>query len=79
MIGDYDFVPCTPAGIMEMLKYEGIDPAGKACVVIGRSNIVGKPIGYAFYCTQTGTVTVCHSKTENLKDICRTADILWRR
>jgi len=75
MIGDYDFVPCTPAGIMEMLKYEGIDPAGKACVVIGRSNIVGKPMAMLLL-HANGTVTVCHSKTENLKDICRTADIL---
>ena len=75
MIGDYDFVPCTPAGIMEMLKYEGIDPAGKTCVVIGRSNIVGKPMAMLLL-HANGTVTVCHSKTENLKDICRTADIL---
>ncbi len=75
MIGDYDFVPCTPAGIMEMLKYEGSDPAGKACVVIGRSNIVGKPMAMLLL-HANGTVTVCHSKTENLKDICRTADIL---
>lgn len=75
MIGDYDFVPCTPAGIMEMLKYEGINPAGKTCVVIGRSNIVGKPMAMLLLHAD-GTVTVCHSKTENLKDICRTADIL---
>lgn len=75
MIGDYDFVPCTPAGIMEMLAYEGIDPAGKACVVIGRSNIVGKPMAMLLL-HKNGTVTVCHSKTENLKEICRGADIL---
>ena len=56
MIGDYDFVPCTPAGIMEMLKYEGIDPAGKACVVIGRSNIVGKPMAMLLL-HANGTVT----------------------
>ncbi len=73
--GNAAFEPCTPAGIMEMLKYEGIDPAGKTCVVIGRSNIVGKPMAMLLL-HANGTVTVCHSKTENLKDICRTADIL---
>ena len=75
MIGDYDFVPCTPAGIMEMLKYEGIEIAGKSCVVIGRSNIVGKPMAMLLL-HANGTVTVCHSKTKNLKEICRNADIL---
>ena len=75
MIGDYDFVPCTPAGIMEMLNYEGINPSGKTCVVIGRSNIVGKPMAMLLL-HANGTVTVCHSKTENLKEVCRTADIL---
>lgn len=75
MIGDYDFVPCTPAGIMEMLAYEGINPEGKTCVVIGRSNIVGKPMAMLLL-HKNGTVTVCHSKTENLKEICRSADIL---
>ena len=75
MIGDYDFVPCTPAGIMEMLKYENIDVSGKRCVVIGRSNIVGKPMAMLLL-HKNGTVTVCHSKTENLKEICREADIL---
>ena len=75
MIGDYDFVPCTPAGIMEMLKYEGIEIAGKSCVVIGRSNIVGKPMAMLLL-HANGTVTVCHSKTGNLKEICRNADIL---
>lgn len=75
MIGDYDFVPCTPAGIMEMLKYEGIDPEGKSCVVIGRSNIVGKPMAMLLL-HKNGTVTVCHSKTQNLAEICRGADIL---
>ena len=75
MIGDYDFVPCTPAGIMEMLKYEGIEVAGKSCVVIGRSNIVGKPMAMLLL-HANGTVTVCHSKTKNLKEICRNADIL---
>ena len=75
MIGDYDFVPCTPAGIMEMLKYENIDVSGKRCVVIGRSNIVGKPMAMLLL-HKNGTVTVCHSKTDNLKEICREADIL---
>lgn len=75
MIGDYDFVPCTPAGIMEMLSYEGIDPEGKRCVVIGRSNIVGKPMSMLLL-HKNGTVTVCHSRTKNLAEICRGADIL---
>lgn len=75
MIGDYDFVPCTPAGIMEMLEYENIEVAGKNCVVIGRSNIVGKPMGMLLL-HKNGTVTICHSKTQNLKEICCNADIL---
>ncbi len=75
MIGDYDFVPCTPAGIMEMLKYEGIEVEGKTCVVIGRSNIVGKPMGMLLL-HKNGTVTICHSRTKNLAEICREADIL---
>lgn len=75
MIGDYDFVPCTPAGIMEMLAFEGIEVAGKRCVVIGRSNIVGKPMAMLLL-HKNGTVTVCHSKTVGLKEICREADIL---
>lgn len=75
MIGDYDFVPCTPAGIMEMLEYEGIDPTGKNCVVIGRSNIVGKPMGMLLL-HKNGTVTICHSRTKELASVCRNADIL---
>ncbi len=75
MIGDYDFVPCTPAGIMEMLAYENIDVQGKSCVVIGRSNIVGKPMGMLLL-HKNGTVTICHSRTENLKEVCQGADIL---
>ena len=75
MIGDYDFVPCTPAGIMEMLAYENIKVEGKTCVVIGRSNIVGKPMGMLLL-HKNGTVTICHSRTKNLKEICKTADIL---
>lgn len=75
MIGDYDFVPCTPAGIMEMLSFEGISVEGKTCVVIGRSNIVGKPMGMLLL-HKNGTVTICHSRTENLKEVCANADIL---
>lgn len=75
MIGDYDFLPCTPAGIMEMLKFAGINPEGKHCVVIGRSNIVGKPMAMLML-HANATVTICHSKTKNLKEICRQADIL---
>lgn len=75
MIGDYDFVPCTPAGIMEMLDYEGISIEGKTCVVIGRSNIVGKPMGMLLL-HKNGTVTICHSRTKDLKEVCRNADIL---
>lgn len=75
MIGDYDFVPCTPAGIMEMLAYENIEVQGKTCVVIGRSNIVGKPMGMLLL-HKNGTVTICHSRTENLAEVCKKADIL---
>lgn len=75
MMGKYDFLPCTPAGIMEMLKYYNIDAAGKNCVVIGRSNIVGKPMAMLML-HANATVTICHSKTKNLAEICKTADIL---
>jgi len=75
MIGDFDFVPCTPAGVMEMLQYEGIEVEGKNCVVIGRSNIVGKPMNMLLL-HKNGTVTICHSRTKNLKEICLNADIL---
>ncbi len=75
MIGDFDFLPCTPAGIMEMLRYENIDIEGKSCVVIGRSNIVGKPMAMLML-HKNATVTICHSKTQNLKEVCRGADIL---
>ena len=69
------FVPCTPAGVMEILKSEGIDAAGKHAVVIGRSNIVGKPM--ALLLLQAGaTVTICHSKTPDLRSLTRRADIL---
>ena len=75
MIGDFDFLPCTPAGVMELLASYDIDPAGKRCVVIGRSNIVGKPMAMLLL-HKNGTVTVCHSRTRELKEICREADIL---
>lgn len=75
MTGDFDFLPCTPAGIMEMLAYEGIEVSGKQCVVIGRSNIVGKPMAMLLL-HKNGTVTICHSRTKNLKEVTRTADIL---
>ncbi len=75
MIGDYDFLPCTPAGVMKLLEHEGIEIAGKECVVVGRSNIVGKPQAMLLL-HANGTVTVCHSKTKNLSDVTRRADIL---
>lgn len=75
MIGDYIFSPCTPAGIMELLKHYQIDVRGKNAVVLGRSNIVGKPMALLLSHADA-TVTLCHSKTEGLKDICRRADIL---
>lgn len=75
MIGDYDFLPCTPAGVMEMLKEYGIDPAGKHCVVVGRSNIVGKPQAMLLL-HKHGTVTICHSRTPDLAAMTRQADIL---
>lgn len=75
MIGDYDFLPCTPAGVMELLKAYDIDANGKNCVVIGRSNIVGKPMAMLLL-HANGTVTVCHSKTQNISEITSKADIL---
>ena len=75
MIGDYTFLPCTPAGIMEMLKFYNIDVKGKKCVVIGRSNIVGKPMAMLLL-KENGTVEICHSRTEKLKEETLTADIL---
>ncbi len=75
MIGDYAFLPCTPAGCMELIHSAGVDVSGKSCVVIGRSNIVGKPMAMLLL-HENGTVTVCHSKTKNLKEITRGADIL---
>ena len=75
MIGDYTYLPCTPAGVMAMLDEYGIDPAGKRCVVVGRSNIVGKPQAMLLL-HRHGTVTICHSRTPDLGTITREADIL---
>lgn len=75
MIGNYDFLPCTPAGVMELIKESGISVTGKECVVLGRSNIVGKPQAMLLL-HQNGTVTVCHSRTQNLKEVTKRADIL---
>ena len=75
MIGDYDFLPCTPAGIMELIASTGVDISGKQCVVIGRSNIVGKPMAMLLL-QKNGTVTICHSRTKNLKELAASADIL---
>ena len=74
MIGDYSFLPCTPAGVMELIKSTGTEIAGKECVVIGRSNIVGKPQAMLLL-HQSGTVTICHSKTKDLKAVASRADI----
>lgn len=75
MIGNYTFLPCTPAGVMELIHSAGINVAGKNCAVIGRSNIVGKPMAMLLL-HENGTVTICHSKTKDLKEICAKADIL---
>ena len=69
------FQPCTPAGVMRLLSESGVEISGKNCVVVGRSNIVGKPMG-ALLLAENGTVTICHSKTKNLPEVTRTADIL---
>jgi len=74
-IGEDAFVACTPMGVIRMLKHENIEITGKHCVIIGRSNIVGKPL-YELMLKENATVTVCHSKTKNLDEICKTADIL---
>ena len=75
MIGNFDFLPCTPAGVMELIRLTNIDVCGKECVVVGRSNIVGKPQAMLLL-HENGTVTICHSRTKNLKEVCRRADIL---
>lgn len=74
-IGSRGFVSCTPLGVIELLKRSGIQIAGKECVVLGRSNIVGKPMAMLLL-RENGTVTICHSKTENLKEVTKRADIL---
>ncbi|MBR4622453.1 MAG: bifunctional methylenetetrahydrofolate dehydrogenase/methenyltetrahydrofolate cyclohydrolase FolD [Ruminococcus sp.] len=75
MIGDYSFLPCTPAGVMELIASTGTDISGKECVVIGRSNIVGKPMAMLLL-HENGTVTICHSRTKDLKQVASRADIL---
>ena len=75
MIGNYDFLPCTPAGVMELIKESGIDVSGKECVIVGRSNIVGKPQAMLLL-HANGTVTICHSRTQDLKAKTKNADIL---
>ncbi len=75
MIGKYDFLPCTPAGVIELLRASDIEIAGKECVVIGRSNIVGKPMAMLLL-HENGTVTICHSRTKDLAEVTRRADIL---
>lgn len=75
MIGEFAFLPCTPAGVMELIDSTGVEVSGKNCVVIGRSNIVGKPMSMLLL-HRSGTVTICHSKTQNLTEICKNADIL---
>ena len=75
MTGGYDFLPCTPAGVMRLLDYYGIEIEGKICVVIGRSNIVGKPMAMLLL-ERNGTVTVCHSRTKNLSQYTKNADII---
>ena len=75
MIGKYTFLPCTPAGIVELLKHYNVEVEGKKCVVVGRSNIVGKPMSLLLL-ERNGTVTICHSRTKDLSDITREADIV---
>ncbi len=75
MIGNYAFLPCTPAGVMELIHSTGTEISGKECVVIGRSNIVGKPMAMLLL-HENATVTICHSRTKDLAEVCRRADIL---
>lgn len=75
MQGKYDFLPCTPAGVMELLKRYNVEIKGKSCTVIGRSDIVGKPMAMLLL-QADGTVTVCHSRTKDIKEVCKNADIL---
>lgn len=73
--GRSGIIPCTPAGVMELVKESGVDVTGKECVIVGRSNIVGKPLAFLFL-QEHGTVTICHSRTRDLAEVCRRADIL---
>lgn len=75
MIGEYSLLPCTPAGCLDLIDSTGVSIEGKNCVVIGRSNIVGKPMAMLLL-HRNGTVTICHSRTRNLREICSQADIL---
>ena len=75
MIGNHAFLPCTPAGVMELIHSTGTEISGKECVVIGRSNIVGKPMAMLLL-HENATVTICHSRTKDLAEVCRRADIL---
>ncbi len=75
VIGEDTFLPCTPAGIIEMLKRSGVDIAGRECVIIGRSNIVGKPMAMLML-KENATVTITHSRTKDLKEVTKRADIL---
>ena len=73
--GEAGFLPCTPSGVVELMEEYGVDPGGKHCVILGRSNIVGKPMALLML-RKNATVTVCHSRTPNMKELCRQADIL---
>ncbi|MBE6537844.1 MAG: bifunctional methylenetetrahydrofolate dehydrogenase/methenyltetrahydrofolate cyclohydrolase FolD [Ruminococcaceae bacterium] len=75
MTGNYDLAPCTPAGVMELIRRSGVEIRGKECVIVGRSNIVGKPQAMLMLAADA-TVTICHSRTKDLADVCRRADIL---
>ncbi|WP_101697820.1 bifunctional methylenetetrahydrofolate dehydrogenase/methenyltetrahydrofolate cyclohydrolase FolD [Clostridium minihomine] len=75
MQGDFHFLPCTPAGVMELLRASDVNPQGKRAVIVGRSDIVGKPMAMLLL-HQNATVTICHSKTQNLAEVCQEADIL---
>lgn len=75
MLGDYEFLPCTPAGVMELIDSTSVEISGKNCVVVGRSNIVGKPMAMLLL-HRNATVTICHSRTKNLAEVCAGADIL---
>lgn len=75
LIGEDGYLSCTPAGVIQLLKRSNIEIAGKECVVIGRSNIVGKPMSVLLL-RENGTVTICHSRTKDLKEVCKRADIL---